>query len=426
MNTILIYTSPARGHLYPIMDIAIGLKKEGYRVVVQTLSSEKKVVSSEGIEHIPISPKIEALVLEDYKGSNPISQIKKTFSCWLDRAPHEVRDLEVSYSEIAPDLLIVDANTWGAGAFAETLRKPWVMFMPYCLPVPSPDVPAFGPGFRPPRNRLDQIRDRTFRGVTSVAFRGIVKQLDIFRKDVGAQPLGAWENLFSKPDLLLYLTAEPFEYVRAKWPSNVKAIGPGLWSPTSVAPKWIDDLPHPRILVSVSTEFQKDDEIIKTAINALADEKWSVIVTTAALDPEDFVATNDRMRITKFLPHASVIPKVDVVITHGGMGTTQRALAEGVPVCIIPWGRDQNETARRAEICGAGIIIPRNKLNSNRIKSAVNEALSRKLKAERVAAGFLKAGGTVRAVKLINKLLVNAKKVTIQQIQQNEKLNMKY
>ncbi len=68
------------------------------------------------------------------------------------------------------------------------------------------------------------------------------------------------------------------------------------------------------------------------------------------------------MRITRFLPHASVVPKVDLVITHGGMGTTQRALAAGVPVCVIPWGRDQNETARRAETCGAGIMIPRSKL----------------------------------------------------------------
>ena len=61
------------------------------------------------------------------------------------------------------------------------------------------------------------------------------------------------------------------------------------------------------------------------------------------------------MRITKFLPHAAVIPKVDVVVTHGGMGTTQLTLAEGKPVCVIPWGRDQNETARRTEKSGAGI-----------------------------------------------------------------------
>ncbi len=95
MSTILIYTSPARGHLYPMMDIAIGLRNEGHRVVLQTLSSEKDIVIAEGMEHRAISAKIEELVLEDYKSGNPLSQIKSTFACWLARAPHEVEDLKV-------------------------------------------------------------------------------------------------------------------------------------------------------------------------------------------------------------------------------------------------------------------------------------------------------------------------------------------
>ena len=82
MSTILIYTSPARGHLYPMMDIAIALKTEGHRVILQTLSSEQDIVVAEGIEHLPISAEIEALTLEDYKsGGNPINQIKTTFAC---------------------------------------------------------------------------------------------------------------------------------------------------------------------------------------------------------------------------------------------------------------------------------------------------------------------------------------------------------
>ena len=90
MSTILIYTSPARGHLYPMMDIAIGLRRKGHRVVLQTMSSEKNIIISEGIEHRSISAKIETLFLEDYKNNNPIKQIKSTFTCWLNRAPYEV------------------------------------------------------------------------------------------------------------------------------------------------------------------------------------------------------------------------------------------------------------------------------------------------------------------------------------------------
>lgn len=405
MSTVLIYTSPARGHLYPMMDVALALRDGGHRVVVQTLSGERAVVVGEGLKHRPIAPAIESLVLEDYKGGNPLEQAKTTFACWGARAPHEVDDLRASCAEVTPDLLIVDANTWGAGAFAEAQGRPWAMFMPYCLPVSSPDTPAFGPGFPPPRSWMGRLRDRIVRNLMEKAIREPVQQLDVLRADLGVPPLGAYENLFLRPDVLLYRTAEPFDYPRSAWPSNVHAIGPGLWAPPGDAPAWLDDLPSPRTLVSVSTEFQDDGAIIETALQALADEPGSVIVTTAALDPARFEAPHDRVRITRFLPHAAVIPEVDVVVTHGGMGITQRALAAGVPVCVIPWGRDQNETARRAERCGAGVRLPKNKLTADRLRSAVREAHTRKAAAARVADAFREAGGAARAVTLVEALL---------------------
>ena len=405
MNTILIYTSPARGHLYPMMDIAIALRAEGHRVVIQTLSSEQNWVIGEGLEFRPISTEIESLALEDFKATNPLSQIKSAFARWLERAPYEVDDLQDSCAEISPDLLIVDVNSWGASAFAEAKRRPWAMFMPYCMPMPSPDTPAFGPGFPPPRGWMGRLRDHMFWAVLRFTIGGIVKQWDALRLGLGVPPLRSIENLFHRPDLLLYRTAEPFEYPRSVWPANIQAIGPGLWAPPSDPPDWLDDLPHPRILVSVSTELQEDGAIVETALHALQDEPGSVIVTTAALDPEKFVVPHDRVRITRFLPHASVIPKVDLVITHGGMGTTQRSLAAGVPVCVIPWGRDQNETARRAEICDAGTMIPKNKLSPERLHSAALEALTRRAAAARIADAFLKAGGASRAVEHIAALL---------------------
>lgn len=39
------------------------------------------------------------------------------------------------------------------------------------------------------------------------------------------------------------------------------------------------------------------------------------------------------------------------MISHGGTGTTQKALAAGVPVCAVPFMRDQFEVARRVEHC---------------------------------------------------------------------------
>lgn len=404
MKNVLIYTSPARGHLYPMIDVAIELRERGDDVTIQTLSGEKKSVESEQLRHRSISPKIESLELEDYKESNPISQIKSAFSSWLSRAPYELEDLQRSVDELEPDLLIIDVNTWGAGVFAEAVGKPWVMFMPYCLPVSSEDTPAFGPGFAPPTSFIHRFRDRIVDHMVQRAVRNIIAELNEIRSHHQLKQLTSYEEIFSKPDLLLYRTAEPFDYPRRKWPENILPIGPGLWAPPGKKPEWIRDLPSPRILISISTELQNDGAIIESSLRALADEPGSVIVTTSALDPEEFRGLHPHAYITRFLPHAQVIPEMDLVITHGGMGTTQRALSEGVPVCVIPWGRDQSETGRRVEVSGAGTMLSKNKLQKKKLKEAIQNALQCKAGAKTVAKAFKQTGGAERAVQAITNL----------------------
>ena len=405
MNTVLIYTSPARGHLYPMMDIAIEFRNEGYEVIVQTLSNEKEHVEKENIQHIPISKVIESLELEDFKENNPVAQFKAAFRCWLSRAPHEIADLRHSVDKCNPDLLIVDVNSWGAGAYAESQGQPWIMFMPYCLPVSSSDTPAFGPGFAPPGNFMHRLRDRVVDGMVQKAVKSMIDELNTMRSELNVSSVGKYEELFYKPDLLLYLTAEPFDYPRKHWPENILPIGPGLWAPPGETPEWIKDLPSPKILVSVSTEMQDDGAIIETALSALSEQQGSIIVTTSALDPDRFKTSRDNVYITKFLPHAQVIPQMDLIVTHGGMGTTQRALAAGVPVCVVPWGRDQNETARRVEISVCGTMLPKNKLNEKRLREAVRGAMNCSQGAATIAKAFKEAGGAKRAVKAITDLL---------------------
>lgn len=399
MSTILLYTSPARGHLYPMMDLALALRARGHRVVAQTLADEAGPVTAAGIEHRHIDPRIEALPLDDFEGGNPLAQLRRTLTRWMARAPLEVEDLRRSLADLLPDLLLIDCNAFGAGAAAEVSGRPWAMHLPYCLPVPSRDAPAFGPGFPPPQGWMGRLRDQLVWAVQGAAASGPLEPLARLRKELGAAPVASLSDPFTLAPLLLYRTAEPFEYARSDWPANVRAIGPGLWAPPGAPPPWLADLPRPRVLVSVSTELQEDGAIIETALRALP-ELGSVIVTTAALDPARFAAP-DGVRLKRFLPHAQVVPEVDLVVTHGGMGTTQRALAAGVPLVVVPWGRDQLESGRRVEVAGAGVMLPRAKLDGPRLLAAAREALGRKDGAARVAEGFATAGGAARGVELL-------------------------
>ena len=75
------------------------------------------------------------------------------------------------------------------------------------------------------------------------------------------------------------------------------------------------------------------------------------------------------------------------------MGATQKALARGVPVCVVPYGRDQFEVARRVEVARCGTRLPAKKLSSQRLRTKVREAMTMSAGAGRVAAGFAATGG---------------------------------
>lgn len=156
--------------------------------------------------------------------------------------------------------------------------------------------------------------------------------------------------------------------------------------------------------MSLSTEHQDDGAIVEAALEAFADSAGTTLLTTASVDPSRFRAPNERMHLTRFLSHAAVIPHVDLVVTHGGMGTTQRALAAGVPLVVVPWGRDQLETARRVVHGGAGVSVPRTRLSAATLRAAAERARQCAPAAQQMAAAFANAGGAAAGATLLERL----------------------
>jgi UDP:flavonoid glycosyltransferase YjiC (YdhE family) len=82
------------------------------------------------------------------------------------------------------------------------------------------------------------------------------------------------------------------------------------------------------------------------------------------------------------------------------MGATQKALAHGVPVCVVPFGRDQFEVARRVEVAGSGTRLLAKNLSAERLRTKVREAMTMTDGAKRVAEGFASTGGVARGADL--------------------------
>jgi MGT family glycosyltransferase len=221
---------------------------------------------------------------------------------------------------------------------------------------------------------------------------------------LGLSPLRKYEDQWREADRFIAFTAEPYEYARSDWPPSVRHVGPGTWDPPAEPPDWLASESRPIILVTASTAFQLDSKLISTALEAFADEDVALVVTTAAHDPSAFTAPSNA-RVEQFLPHGPIIARAACVVCHGGQGITQKALAGGVPVCVVPFCRDQFDVARRVEVGGAGVRLHHKRLTPERLRAAVREAMGKRAGAERVARGFAAAGGSSAAADIVEELL---------------------
>ena len=79
-------------------------------------------------------------------------------------------------------------------------------------------------------------------------------------------------------------------------------------------------------------------------------------------------------RSSRRAPHREVLKHAAVVINHGGHGTVIKALAAGVPMVVMPHGRDQAENATRVTTRGAGIAVKKG-AKPQKIAAAVRKIL---------------------------------------------------
>jgi UDP:flavonoid glycosyltransferase YjiC (YdhE family) len=399
---VLAYTSPARGHLNPMMGPLLELASRGAEVHVRTLASEVAAVRAAGIGCEPIDPRIEAIEMDDHGARSQVAAGEKAFAVWAERSRLEVGDFEAALAAVAPDLALVDTTTYGAKAVAEREQLPWAESRPFLLEDPAPGVPPFGFGLRPMRSPLGRIRDGALGRLGSrFDVKARLPTVNAGRLAAGLQPCASIAAARHRAELTLYFTARPFEYPRPL-PPGVLMVGAGSWDPPAPLPFDLPEDERPLALVACSSEFQDDGAIAASALAGLRGD-WRVVVTTAGVDPATLPAAGDAI-VARYLPHRPLLERASVVVCHGGMGITQKALSFGVPVCVVPWARDQLDVAAHVLEAGAGTKLTRRKLSPRRLAAAVAAARECGPGAARVKAGYEATGTEATAATALEQL----------------------
>jgi UDP:flavonoid glycosyltransferase YjiC (YdhE family) len=199
-------------------------------------------------------------------------------------------------------------------------------------------------------------------------------QLNITRGGLGLEPapdaLAAWESA----ELLLVTVPSWFD-LATDYPANVVHAGPlGV---TRAPREGGNPDGRPTVLLSFSTTVMEGQvALIRRVFEALADQPVEAIITLGPAVSHGAFDLPGNIDAIPYADHDQLLPRCAAVITHGGMGTTLRALAHGKPLLLLPLGRDQEFNAGRVVELGAGIRLPV-EASPEQIASALGELITR-------------------------------------------------
>ena len=399
MARILAYVVPAAGHLFPFVPGLQELQRRGHHVHVRTGEKLLATARAAGLDVSPADPGIAAIEVNDYAEGKDTDKLRKGLHDMLRRGPLERADLERAIAEHDPDVLLVDSLAYGATVAAEASGRPWAYVLPSLLPLPGKGIPPYGLGMRPMGGPLGRARDVVLSKLVERLYaRSMLPRLNALRAEAGLRELRSpLEHLLSA-DRLIILTGEPLEYRRSDVPAKVRMAGAQLWDPPTASPDlaWLDEPGDPWVLVTCSTDYQADEQLALTAVEALRDEPVRVVLTLADAYDTVTLPPAGNVRAERFVPHGPVLERAAAVVCHSGMGIVQKAIAAGVPIAAVPFGRDQPEVARRVIEAGAGVQLRTKHLTPERLRATVREAIAMRAQAEAASKRLRAAGGGAR------------------------------
>jgi MGT family glycosyltransferase len=429
LTTVAFFPEGAYGPTNNCVGIGDVLRARGHRVVFIVEESFAGTLESQGFEErlMRLGPPPEAdeepgQFWKDFiRETAPVFRkptieqlgefIAPTFEALVEGARYVDERLREIIDEVGPDVIVED-NVVSVPALPASGR-PWVRIAS-CNPaeMKDPDVPPVFSGYATAdRSGWEEYWDEYRR-----AHAALHASFSEFCIERGAPPLAERDFIHESPWLNLYLYPPAIDYARAQPPAptwhNLGASVRSTDAPWSL-PAELADGEGRLVYLSLGSLGSGDVELMRRLIDTLAGSRHRVIVSKGP--QHDQLTLADNMTGAEFLPQTSILPQVDLVITHGGNNTVTEALYFGKPMVVLPLFWDQYDNAQRIDETGLGVRLDTYRHEPQQLLGAIDQLLADAALAQRLrdlSASLQAAPGTVRAADLIEQLAGAAQRGT--------------
>ncbi|MFM7552906.1 MAG: nucleotide disphospho-sugar-binding domain-containing protein [Actinomycetota bacterium] len=419
--TVVFFPEGAYGPTNNCVGIGQVLQRHGVRVVFVVEESFAGALEAQGFEErlmrLGPPPEVEEAPGQFWKDfiaatapefRKPTSEqltsfVEPTMRALVDGARYVDDRLREIIDELDPDLVVED-NVCAFPALLTHARR-WARIVS-CNPAELRDTrvpPVFSglsvhdehlwPGFRAEYDRV---------------MRPLWEEADDFCRERGAPGLGDLEFIRASDHLNLYIYPEEVDYPRAEplgatWHRIDTCVRDGVGEADVPADVLAGD--GRLIYLSLGSLGSADTALMQRLCDALADTPHRYIVSKGP--QHDEIELRDNQWGGEYLPQPLLMPRCDLVITHGGNNTTTECLHHGLPMVLLPLFWDQYDNAQRMDDLGLGVRLPTYAWEPADLTGAIDRMLADADAAARlraISARVQADPGRVRAAELIERV----------------------
>lgn len=353
---IIILSTPAYGHINPILAIAAELVRREHAVLFYATDEFRKIIEATGSTFI------------SYKNSKfkyvDSHEMKNAFMLanYIIDATWDVIKQKPFTEEDKPDILIHDSLALWGKVLAHMYSIPAV-----CICVGMIVNPRIL--LRYPQMNLKIIVNsllHTYR---------VQKRYKHLLKTVGIQFKELNDVFINEEKRTLVFTTRLFQPYADKFGDNISFIGPSLLlhkRDNDIA-SFLKGKKH-IVYISLGTINNDDVHFFRTCIEVFKYTDCTVIISLGKqLSLNDLPLLPDNFFVREYWPQLAILEKAELFITHGGMNSIMESAYYAVPMIVVPQSTEQRICALRLHQLGGGIFIDKKKLTNEKLIDAVNK-----------------------------------------------------
>ena len=355
---LLFATLPTAGAFHPQVPLARALQEAGHEVAFAVAQSYCSTIEAVGFRCFPagydfLGSNFDPVIatVRKLRGEASVATLKDIFGAFLP--PRMLPDLLAVARSWRPDVIVRDPMEFAGCMAAEVLDIPCAA----CGPLfafwrgawhGAPDEVA--------KPELDELRL-----ANGLPFD---PELHMLRRYLN---LAFMPPAFPDPALLPSPTVH---FVRV---TSFNQSG------EETLPSWFTGLPddRPTVHASLGTIFHRTPGVLAAIIEGLRNEEINLIVVVGRdQEPAAFGPQPPNVYIERYIPHALLLPRCDVMITHCGFSSVMACLELGLPMVAVPLaGGDQPSNAARSVALGAARLVAPTERTPQNFRDSVMEVL---------------------------------------------------